>query len=56
MSEDEQCGRWETTPEDLKAKIRVLKAALNKIITNTDVGAASRYVAQMALDDVARMP
>jgi hypothetical protein len=28
MSEDEQCGRWETTPNELKAEVKHLRAAL----------------------------
>jgi hypothetical protein len=32
MSEDEQSGGWETTPEDLKARIRELEGALRDAI------------------------
>jgi hypothetical protein len=31
MSEDEQCGRWETTPEELKAEVRRLRTVLERI-------------------------
>lgn len=32
MSEDEQCGRWETTSEELKGEIRELRLALTSIL------------------------
>jgi hypothetical protein len=34
MSEDEQCGRWETTPEDLKTEVKRLRTALEKARTH----------------------
>jgi hypothetical protein len=32
MSEDEQSGGWETTPEELKARIRELEGALSDAV------------------------
>jgi hypothetical protein len=31
MSEDEQCGRWETTPQELKAEIITLREMVSKL-------------------------
>jgi hypothetical protein len=31
MSEDEQCGRWETTPQELKAEVRTLREMVSKL-------------------------
>jgi hypothetical protein len=30
MSEDEQCGRWETTPAELKSEVRLLRLAIRR--------------------------
>ena len=34
MSEDEQCGRWETTPGELKLEVRRLRDTLEKVDKN----------------------
>lgn len=31
MSEDEQAGRWETTPSELKDEVRRLRASLERV-------------------------
>ena len=31
MSEDEQCGRWETTPEELKTENKKLREMVGKL-------------------------
>lgn len=37
MSEDEQCGRWETTPNALKAEVKHLRDALQDALTTLAV-------------------
>jgi hypothetical protein len=36
MSEDEQCGRWETTPHDMKLEIRLLREALGDVVRRAE--------------------
>ena len=58
MSEDEQCGRWETTPEALKGEIRELRLALTSILLSIQAPGTSLdgvcLIAQRALDDSRR--
>ena len=36
MSEDEQNGRWETTPGELKAEVRRLRGVIDKVRRDAD--------------------
>jgi hypothetical protein len=52
MSEDEQCGRWETTPEELKAenkKLREMVAKLMLALVNISTVADAAYYEAMGM-------